>query len=201
MLGRSLLNSAFSVLLCICFFFCLHTMYLFLSVLIVISGDVVRSTLWDKYSKISAENPECWFTPSQYKHEWTCVFCMCVFNNTTQSPNMEKHIHLKLINWLYWCILACPYCFWCINYVHTLNLVFGVCSQSDVHDWLQSSQLTGSCRFKWNVQCVFQKMLIYSYKLCFGHNEWFTFHACSEENPVGNPAKTSFWWFYKVLHS
>lgn len=43
------LNFTFSVLLCICsssmFFFCLHTLYLFLSVLIVISGDVVRSAL------------------------------------------------------------------------------------------------------------------------------------------------------------
>lgn len=94
------LNSKFSVLLCILsssMFFFLHTLYLFLSVLIVISGDVVHSPLWDRYSKISAENPERSFTQSQYKHGWKCVFCMCVFNNPTKSPNMEKRIHLKLI--------------------------------------------------------------------------------------------------------
>lgn len=144
-------------------FFCLHTMYLFLSVLIVISGDVVRSALWDKYSKISAENPECWFTPSQYKHEWTCVFCMCVFNNPTKPPNMEKRIHLKLI-------------------VLTV-LIYTVISILSLMDtfWIQ-------------------KMLMYSDKLSFGHSEWFKFHACSEENPAGNLAKTSFWWFYKALH-
>ncbi len=70
---------------------------LFLSVLIVISGDVVHSAFWDRYSKISAENPEKSFTQSQYKHEWKCVFCMSLFNNPTKSPNMEKRIHLKLI--------------------------------------------------------------------------------------------------------
>lgn len=40
--------------------------YLFHSVIIVVSGDVVRSPLRDKYTNISAENPDAWFLQSQY---------------------------------------------------------------------------------------------------------------------------------------
>ncbi len=147
-------------------FFCLHILYLFLSVLIVISGDVVHSPLWDRYSKISAENPERSFTQSQYKHEWKCVCSACVCLTIPQNHLTWKNVFIwNWLYWLYWYIQSCPYWLWWIHFEFSFWCMY--CRQSDLHDWLQSSQLTGACRFKWNVQCVFQKMLMYSDKLWF----------------------------------
>lgn len=178
-------------------FVCLHTLCLFLSVLIVISGDVIHSAFWDRYSKISAENPEHSFTQSQYKHGWKCVCSACVCLTIPQNPLTWENVFIwNWLYWLHWYTQSCPYWLWWIHFESSFWCMY--CMQSDLHDWLQSSKLTGACCFKWNVHCVFQKM--YSDKVRFGHNEWFKFHACSEENPAGNLAKPSFWWFYKVLH-
>lgn len=105
-------------------------LYLFLSVLIVVSGDVVHSPLWDRYSKISAENPERSFTQSQYKHEWKCVCSACVCLTIPQNHLTWKNVFIW--NWLYW--LYSTDCIDIYSHVHTgfdgyiLNLVFGVCT-------------------------------------------------------------------------
>lgn len=146
------LNSTFSVLLCILsssMFFFLHTLYLFLSVLIVISGDVVHSPVWDRYSKISAENPERSFTQSQYKHEWKCVCSACVCLTIPQNHLTWKNVFIwNWLYWLYWYIQSCPYWLWWIRFESSFWCMYCslICmTDCSLHSWPVPVALNEMC--------------------------------------------------------